>query len=257
MALAAVIGVLAGVTTFCTPRFEEGLENRMFTSRTTLAGHGVPGFHGVDNGSSSQTSMAGLGIFHKVSHTLNPEHLGWRVALGEFLEGRHLMGAVCVLILIDLAISFFVSIAEGTKIINPEYDKQTEEVVERSKKVALTILVLCFIEQIGHLVAFGWKFWTKPWFVLDLAIVMVTMVLELNERRIDKVEHKMKTRFPQRAARLIVILRLWKLAAFLFDMMYLEMTEHTIAAAKKHAAEAYAAKLSKLLVANGIPVPPP
>ena len=57
--------------------------------------------------------------------------------------------------------------------------------------------------------AWGVAFFKNPWFVLDLAVVAVTIYVELNE---EALEH----------LKIVNVLRLWKLGAFVFDLALVE-----------------------------------
>ena len=65
--------------------------------------------------------------------------------------------------------------------------------------------------------AWGAAFFKNPWFVLDLAVVAVTIYVELNE---EALEH----------LKIVNVLRLWRLGAFVFD---LALVEHEYAEVKE------------------------
>lgn len=198
----------------------------------------------------------GHGIHDKLHLSLDLAHAPWRIRLGELLEGSHVMGCVVVLIMVDLIITFFVSVAEHTDIINPKHNEATERLVKRAKLLAVAILVTFAIEQFGHFLAFGKKFFLKPLFVLDSLVVIVNLWLEIAEMREAKLETRATSKKAiKRAARAAMSLRLWKLAAFSFDLFYAGFLERTIA---RHATEhttAYIKALECGLQKAGLPLP--
>eukprot|EP00930_Biecheleria_cincta_P070097 TRINITY_DN57756_c0_g1_i1.p1 TRINITY_DN57756_c0_g1~~TRINITY_DN57756_c0_g1_i1.p1 ORF type:complete len:281 (+),score=38.57 TRINITY_DN57756_c0_g1_i1:46-888(+) len=203
----------------------------------------------------------GHGVHDKLHLSLDAAHAPWRVQLGELLESSHVMGCVVALIVIDLLITFFVSVVEHTDVINPKLNEKMERLVKRSKFLAIAILVTFAIEQLGHFLAFGKFFFMKPLFVLDSLVVLVNLWLEISEMREAKksgTEETQTTRtktITKRAARAAMSLRLWKLAALSFDMFYAGFLERSI---HKHATEhtsAYIKALEFVIQKAGLPLP--
>jgi len=200
---------------------------------------------------------ASLGMHVKVHRMLPDGHALWRQNLGELLESCHVMGAIAALIVVDLAITAFVHLVEDTQILNPAHKRVHENISSCAKRLAIAILVVFVVEQLGHFVAFGRHFFSKPWFVLDLGIVLGTLILELSEGRIEEEGKRSRRLSPKKVAHIMVAVRLWKACAFCFDIGYLSMTQHLINQGGLDAANAYIAVLKRALIAGGIPVPGP
>lgn len=198
----------------------------------------------------------------KIQHILGEDHAEWRRFLGETLENNWTQGIVLVLVVLDIVITAFVYLAEETKLLNPVYAERIEATATKGKRTALMILSAFFVEQLGHMVAFGWKFFRKPWFVLDTVVVSVSLLLEWREMREEAEAEKRdepreeSSTFSRRAARTIMALRLWKLGAFVFDIALAGWMTRSMQVEGIHAAQVYIAVLQRTLLSNGISLPP-
>lgn len=214
--------------------------------------HG-PGPRGCPHAAPRVSRGSYVGIVGKLHHTLDDSHAGWRVRLAEGLEGRHALGLVVLLIMIDLFLTGCVHVAENTRLLNPALGEQIERFVERSKQVGLLILNAFVLEQLFHIVAFGSSYFRKPWLVLDLAVVSISLFVELREMREEKrqSEGKQMGRSKTRtAARLLMVMRMWKLVAFAFDVL---LARHL--ATSMNTSGAYIKHLEAELLRRGIPLP--
>ena len=147
----------------------------------------------------------GATLLGSVVHAAFPVHVkqhsklsGWQRALGERLENRAVVLTVVIAIMADLAATLITSLEIGGA-----------ELVELAEGVGFKCLLLFAAEQLLHLVAFGWSFFSHPWFVLDLLAVSLSAAVELNEE--IAAEYK-----------LIGVVRMWKLAVFAFDVALLK-----------------------------------
>ena len=146
-------------------------------------------------------------VLHKAFPAHSKQHAklsGWQRELGELLEGKMVVAVVVLLILTDLSCT-----AYNTLVDEGEWSEWTEF-------IGFSCLIVFFVEQLLHLVAFGFDgFFGNPWFVLDLLAVSVTAMLELNEEALE--EYGIGEDF-----KLIVLVRLWKLFVFIFDIFLAE-----------------------------------
>ena len=146
-------------------------------------------------------------VLHKLFPAHSKQHAklsGWQRELGEKLEGKPVVAVVVLLILTDLSCTAYNSLVdEGAG-------------SEWTEFIGFYCLIVFFVEQLLHLVAFGFDgFFSNPWFVLDLLAVSVTAMLELNEEALE--EFGVGEDF-----KLIALVRLWKLFVFLFDIFLAE-----------------------------------
>ena len=82
---------------------------------------------------------------------------------------------------------------------------------EWAEWLGIRCLLLFLCEQALHLLAFGVSgFLAHPWFVVDLFVVSVSLAVELSEEELVEHWHLCKA------------VRLWKIAAFCFDVGLLE-----------------------------------
>jgi xanthine/uracil permease len=123
------------------------------------------------------------------------------------MESPVVSGTVIVLILVDLCATVVNDILANTDLINPKYEEHGEHVEKISHYLCVSVLTLFLVEQILHIVAFGTDFFTHFWMVMDLAIVCVSLPCET-------VFEGMAEDF----VGLAIVLRLWKVVAFVFDM---------------------------------------
>mmetsp|Transcript_58715 Transcript_58715/g.137006 ORF Transcript_58715/g.137006 Transcript_58715/m.137006 type:complete len:291 (-) Transcript_58715:252-1124(-) len=207
------------------------------------------------------TNQKVAGMFDKLHHFLDEDHPIWRHNLAMAMEGRFVTGSVLLLVVMDIVITLFVVLAENTDILNPRYHLRTQAGIERSKKVAVALLSAFVLEQVGHLIAFGWSFFRKPWCVLDLVIVLVSLIIELKEAQImeriaakDALSPKAMSK-ARVLGRTVTFLRLWKFAAFTFDLMYVGMLRRCMEEQAHQAVTHYIRSLESELVRRGIPLP--
>eukprot|EP00442_Polarella_glacialis_P038604 CAMPEP_0115129472 /NCGR_PEP_ID=MMETSP0227-20121206/51811_1 /TAXON_ID=89957 /ORGANISM="Polarella glacialis, Strain CCMP 1383" /LENGTH=182 /DNA_ID=CAMNT_0002534347 /DNA_START=88 /DNA_END=636 /DNA_ORIENTATION=+ len=132
---------------------------------------------------------------------------GWQKSLGEFLERPAVTGVVILLILTDLASTCINDILENTELLNPKYSEQGENIAKLTHHICVTVLVIFLVEQLGHLLAYGPAFFHNFWFVMDLVVVILSLVCE------TVLEDVFAGVVP-----LLILLRLWKLVAFTFDV---------------------------------------
>jgi hypothetical protein len=144
-------------------------------------------------------------ITGKLSHASDQE--GWRQRLGECMESPAVSGVIIILIFVDLGCTLVNDICENTNLVNPVYDEQKESAARITHTICVTVLCIFFLEQILYLVAFGKNFFTKPWFVMDLVVVTISLVCETVLEDVAKGW-----------VALLIVLRLWKIVAFIFDM---------------------------------------
>ena len=146
-------------------------------------------------------------VLHKAFPAHSKQHAklsGWQRELGERLESKLVVAVVVLLILTDLSCTIYNTLVE-----EGEWSKWTEA-------IGFWCLVVFFVEQLLHLVAFGFDgFFSNPWFVLDLLAVSVTACLELNEEALE--EYGIGDE-----CKIIVLVRLWKLFVFVFDIFLVE-----------------------------------
>lgn len=128
---------------------------------------------------------------HMKQHT---KRLGWQRVLGEKLESKLVVFLAVVAIIVDLVCTAIATTALGG-----------EELVEMAERCGFGCLIIFFVEQFLHLVSFGSTFFDHPWFVLDLLVVSVGAAVELNAELAAQYKW-------------IGAVRLWKLAAFSFDV---------------------------------------
>jgi hypothetical protein len=140
----------------------------------------------------------------------SPDRSAWRQTLGKVLEGPVVSGIVVVLILVDLVSTIVNHVCEHTDWVNPKYDEQKESWATSTHILCVTILLIFLLEQVLHLISFGAKFFSKIWFVLDLVVVIISLLCE------TVLEGLVSGWAP-----LLIILRLWKVFAFIFDMLLL------------------------------------
>lgn len=155
---------------------------------------------------SKATARKHTGMTGKLSAAPGKPEDPWRENIGEILESPHVTGVVIVLILVDLAGTFVNDMCENTDLINPKYDEQKEAAAKATHTICVTVLCIFLVEQLLHLVAFGAAFFTNFWFVMDLVIVSISLICEtvLEDTANDWLA-------------LLVVLRLWKVVAFVFD----------------------------------------
>lgn len=149
--------------------------------------------------------MASLGMTKKVSEEADKD--GFRARLGEIMEGKVITIIVLVLILVDLTSTVINDLLENTNLLNPKYHEQGELWASRTHDLCVTVLCLFLAEQVLHLIAFGADFFSHGWMVLDLVVVSVSLLVETCFEK--SAEASMG---------LIIVLRLWKLVALVFDV---------------------------------------
>jgi len=140
----------------------------------------------------------------KLSET--SKKLGCRKRLGEFLESPSVSALVIALIFVDLGCTALNDTLENTDLLNPKYHEQGESLAKLTHNICVSVLCVFFTEQFLHLVAFGFDFFTKIWMVMDLVVVTLSLLCE------TVLEDAFAAVMP-----LMIMLRLWKLAAFVFD----------------------------------------
>merc|ERR1712151_992081 len=129
-------------------------------------------------------------------------------SLGGFLESPKVSAVIIFLIMVDLSGTAVNDICENTDLVNPKYDEQKESAAKWSHMICVTVLVIFFIEQMLHLAAFGKRFFSKFWYVMDLIVVTASLICETVLENISKG-----------IVPLLIVLRLWKLVAIIFDML--------------------------------------
>lgn len=132
---------------------------------------------------SESSDEGGIVFFGRLSDTLGEDHAHWRTELGEVLENRWVLCAVVLLVLVDLLMTSVIFVIEDTQLLNPELHELAERIMTGCKKAAVCILLLFVVEEILHFVAFGWQFFRKPWFVIDVVVVLVSLVIEWTDLR--------------------------------------------------------------------------
>jgi hypothetical protein len=148
--------------------------------------------------------LSAMAPHKKLSKTT--EKTGCRAELGELLESPMISGIVIFLIFVDLGCTAVNDTLENTDLLNPKYHEGGENLAQLTHKICVSVLCVFFTEQVLHVIACGWEFFTKFWMVMDLTVVSISFVCETT------LEDSFAAVAP-----LMVILRLWKLAAFIFD----------------------------------------
>lgn len=136
-------------------------------------------------------------------------------SLGEFLESSLVRAVVIPLIILDLVCTVINDGLENTDLLNPKYNEQGEYLSWLTHNTCVAILCIFLVEQLLHLLAFGWQFFTHFWMVSDLFVVSISLICEtaLEDWADNGAEDSVG---------LLVALRLWKLSAFTFDLLLLE-----------------------------------
>mmetsp|Transcript_101175 Transcript_101175/g.178117 ORF Transcript_101175/g.178117 Transcript_101175/m.178117 type:complete len:185 (+) Transcript_101175:80-634(+) len=141
--------------------------------------------------------------------------VGWRHSLGEFMESPHVSVVIILLILTDLTCTVLNDmcdngLVDGRPIFNPEIEALQKDgiVSETTHLICVYILCIFLAEQLLHIVAYGFAFFKHFWYVMDLTIVIVSLICEtvLEEKAEDWLA-------------LLIVLRLWKVVAFIFDLL--------------------------------------
>ena len=131
----------------------------------------------------------------------------WRRWLGSIMESTLMTGAIVLLIFIDLLSTTVNVMLEETDLLNPKYEHEGEALAMVTHRISLGVLCIFLGEQILHLVAHGSDFFTHHLYVLDLVVVCTSLVCETV---LEEAAHE--------SAKLLILTRLWKLVAFLFDI---------------------------------------
>mmetsp|Transcript_22115 Transcript_22115/g.38956 ORF Transcript_22115/g.38956 Transcript_22115/m.38956 type:complete len:181 (+) Transcript_22115:152-694(+) len=143
----------------------------------------------------------------KKLHKSDKEKETWQISLGKVLESPWVAGLVLVLVIVDLHSTIINSILEETDWLDEKYKEQGETAADVTHLVCVTVLSIFLVEQILHLVAFGWEFFDHGWYVMDLCVVVLSLVAETClEGKFDDV------------VAMLIVLRLWKVVAFTFDI---------------------------------------
>mmetsp|Transcript_103612 Transcript_103612/g.195119 ORF Transcript_103612/g.195119 Transcript_103612/m.195119 type:complete len:180 (+) Transcript_103612:47-586(+) len=137
----------------------------------------------------------------------------WQKQLGKTLESPMVIGSVLMLVIIDLYSSVINYVMENTDWLAHKYHKEGEKIAHVTWVISVTILSIFFVEQLLHLLCFGWKYFEHLWYVLDLFVVSVSLFAEL------VLEGKV-----QDVVSLLIVLRLWKVMVFVFDVF---LARHT------------------------------
>jgi len=153
------------------------------------------------------------------------EKEGWRHSLGEFMESKYVSGTVIALILVDILCTVVNDLLENTDLLNPKYDEPGEKWENATYTISVSILLIFLLEQFLHIVAFGVKFFSHWWYVFDLLVVYVSLVCETILR--GPAEETLA---------LLIVLRLWKVVAFLFDVCLAKKEYDTQGAAEEQEA---------------------
>uniref|UniRef100_A0A7S0A7E8 Voltage-gated hydrogen channel 1 n=1 Tax=Pyrodinium bahamense TaxID=73915 RepID=A0A7S0A7E8_9DINO len=134
---------------------------------------------------------------------------GWRKSLENVMESTSVNTAVIVLIIIDVSCTAVNDVLENTDLLNPKYQEEGERVSHATYATCIVVLSLFLLEQLLRIVASGYEFFTHPWYVMDLVVVVVSLVCET-------VLHPYFHDADWIA--MLVILRLWKVVAVIFDL---------------------------------------
>lgn len=121
----------------------------------------------------------------------------WRIRLGEFLEHSWFQKVVMLLLLVDVILVVF-EVLIDLNILGVKGSEETERAERGLKGTSLAILFAFAAEQLLLMVAFGFKYFTKVPFVLDLVVISVSIILEFT---VDA-----------EIAGLVVLLRVWRFA---------------------------------------------
>eukprot|EP00929_Paragymnodinium_shiwhaense_P108098 TRINITY_DN74420_c0_g1_i1.p1 TRINITY_DN74420_c0_g1~~TRINITY_DN74420_c0_g1_i1.p1 ORF type:complete len:267 (-),score=26.76 TRINITY_DN74420_c0_g1_i1:298-1098(-) len=123
----------------------------------------------------------------------------WRHTLAESMESPTVSLTVLTLICVDVCctvLAGFASIGVLEGLVG-------EGAVELAETLGFRCLCFFLVEQLLHLAAFGSRFFSHPWFVSDLSVVLISIVTELFE-----ASHHGK---------MLRVIRTWKVLAILFD----------------------------------------
>jgi len=131
--------------------------------------------------------------------------------LGEVMEGPTVSGVVIILIIVDLVCTGINDTLENTDLLNPAHKEQGEYTANLTHNICVSVLCIFLLEQCLHLLAFGREFFSHFWMVSDLIVVSVSLVCETVFE--GKEEDWLS---------MLILLRMWKLVAFIFDMLLLE-----------------------------------
>lgn len=134
---------------------------------------------------------------------------GWRRQLGAVLESQYTICLVIILIMVDLVATMVNVTLEDTDWLNPRYEESGQEVADFARHISLCVLCIFLLEQVLHVVAFGKAFFSHTWYVLDLAVVSVSLLCEV-----------VLSGLSEDILPMLVVLRLWKVVAFIFDIAY-------------------------------------
>mmetsp|Transcript_127395 Transcript_127395/g.407754 ORF Transcript_127395/g.407754 Transcript_127395/m.407754 type:complete len:191 (-) Transcript_127395:142-714(-) len=144
---------------------------------------------------------------------------GWRKTLGEAVEGTVVAMAVCLLLFVDLICTFIDEIIQNTDLLNPKYEDQGEGVAKWCEHISLVVLVLFMLELSLGVVAFGKRFFSHIWYLLDFGVVLMSLICEIVSRFYDADG-------AQLLAGILILLRAWKFFAFGFDILMLRHKVH-------------------------------
>jgi len=124
------------------------------------------------------------------------------------MESLPVLIIVIILVLIDVCCAGINTFLKTT-LLNPKYHEEGEEWAHTTHTMGIAILWIFLVEQILHLIAFGWGFFHHWWYVMDLIVVVISLVCEV------VLEHY----FHHLAwVEALIILRLWKVVVAIFDI---------------------------------------
>lgn len=132
-----------------------------------------------------------------------------RNELAEVLESRWFACVVMTLIAVDLTCT--------SLIWSSEYGYWNHEIVEMAEHIGFQCLLFFLLEQGLHLLAFGAAFFENAWSVFDLLIVSTLLLIEMNGDAFA------------REARLVSAVRVFKVFAFMFDVLLMRHEEMELA----------------------------
>merc|ERR1719326_302723 len=134
------------------------------------------------------------------------------------MESPWVSGMVIFLICVDLTCTVINTFLEETDLLNPKYEEGGEATATVTHNICVAVLVIFLVEQLLHVVIFGAEFFKHPWYVLDLFVVCISLICETTlEGLADDV-------IP-----VLILLRLWKVAAFIFDVALAEHEKAEVA----------------------------
>jgi len=141
---------------------------------------------------------------------------GWRKSLGRVMESATIAIVVVFLILVDVVCAVASSVIEDTDLLNPKYAEEFERVAEGAEAASFCVLGIFLVEQMVSLVAFGRLFFHHLWHVLDLGIVGMSIAIDVGRHVVGLTESEGAA-----ASAALLVLRLWKMAAVLWELVYL------------------------------------